>query len=124
MRILVADDRSQVRSALHLLLESEPGMTVIEDIADADELFERVRTTCPDLVLIDWELPGLESSGLISALRSICPNLSVIALSGIPEAREAALAANVDGFVSKGDPPERLLETVYRCRHNNPSQSR
>jgi len=120
MRILVADDRAQVRSALHLLLDSEPGMTVIEDIADADELFERVRKTCPDLVLIDWELPGLESSSLISALRSICPHLSVIALSGIPEAREAALAAHVDAFVSKGDPPERLLETVHRCRYNNP----
>jgi DNA-binding NarL/FixJ family response regulator len=36
----------------------------------------------------------------------------VIALSGRPEARRAALDAGVDAFVSKGDPPERLLSML------------
>ena len=38
--------------------------------------------------------------------------LNVIALSGLPEARHEALAAGADDFVSKGDPPEKLLAAV------------
>jgi DNA-binding NarL/FixJ family response regulator len=67
-------------------------------------------------VLLDWELPGLQAANsLLPALRALCPRLSVIALSGKPEARRAALAAGADGFVSKGDPPERLMAAVSGC---------
>ena len=116
MRILVADDQSGVRSALHLLLEQEPGLTIVEEVVEAAELLAQVEMTRPDLVLLDWELPGLQTASVVPALRAACPHLSVIALSGLPEAREAAISADVDAFVSKGDPPERLLETVNGCR--------
>jgi hypothetical protein len=36
----------------------------------------------------------------------------VIALSGRPEARQAALGAGADAFASKGDPPERVLAVI------------
>jgi DNA-binding NarL/FixJ family response regulator len=116
MRILLADDQSEVRSALHLLLEQEAGLTIVEEVSEADELLAQVEMTRPDVVLLDWELPGLQASVVVPALRAVCPHLSVIALSGLPEARDSAISADVDGFVSKGDPPERLLETVNGCR--------
>ena len=116
MRILLADDQSEVRSALRLLLEQEAVLTIVEEVSEADELLAQVEMTCPDVVLLDWELPGLQASVVVPSLRAMCPHLSVIALSGLPEAREAAISADVDGFVNKGDPPERLLETVHRCR--------
>ena len=42
--------------------------------------------------------------------------MAVIALSGQPEARQEALAAGTDAFVSKGDPLKRLLAAVDKCR--------
>jgi CheY-like chemotaxis protein len=71
---------------------------------------------CPDLVLLGWELPGLDTLDSMNSLRDVCPGLSVIALSGRPEARQAALAAGADHFVSKADPPERLLFAIDDCR--------
>jgi DNA-binding NarL/FixJ family response regulator len=123
MRVLLADDQSQVRSALRLLLEQEPELSIVGEVATAGELLTQIEETCPDVVLLDWELPGLRtaepsiSSGqsLLSALRTFCPHLLVIALSGRPEACQAALAAGADAFVSKGDPPERLLAAVDNC---------
>ena len=44
------------------------------------------------------------------------PESFVVALSGLPEARREALAAGADAFVSKGDPPEKLLAAVRGCR--------
>ena len=130
MRILLADDQAKVRSALRLCLEQEPGMSVMGEATDADELLAQVRTACPDIVLLDWELPGLQAAnpstgsgqGLLSALRTLCPCLKVIALSGRPETRQVALPAGADAFVSKGDPPEQLLAAVNGCchrQHNN-----
>jgi hypothetical protein len=45
----------------------------------------------------------------------------LIALSGLPAARQEALAAGVDSFVSKGDPPEKLLAAgVYATHFGEP----
>ncbi|HOR00296.1 MAG TPA: response regulator [Anaerolineae bacterium] len=112
MRILLADDQREVRSALRLLLEHEPGLVVINEAAEAQALLATVRAACPDVVLLDWELRGLQAAEAVQALRATCPRLRVIALSGRPEARHAALAAGADAFVSKGDPPERLLAAL------------
>ena len=125
MRVLLADDQSKVRSALRLVLEQQPGIHVLGEAVDTTGLLDWVTVTCPDLVLLDWELPGLEADGpstgsgqrLLSTLRELCPCLAVIALSGRPEARRAALDAGADAFVSKGDPPERLLAAVNDCCH-------
>jgi len=117
IRILLADDQAKVRSALRLVLEQQPGFSILGEAVDATGLLDWVKAVCPDLVLLDWELPGLETDSLLSALRARCPHLKVIALSVRPEARRAALEAGVDAFVSKVDPPERLLAAVNDCCH-------
>lgn len=116
MRILLADDQSQVRFALRVLLEQQPGLEVVGEAADGESLLAKAGTQCPDLVLLDWELPRTVVSQLLPALRSACPGLLVIALSGQPEVRSTALAAGADGFVCKCDPPERLLEAIAAAR--------
>jgi DNA-binding NarL/FixJ family response regulator len=62
---------------------------------------------------LDWWLEGLETADLIGALRWHCPGLYVIVLSGRPEARRVALDAGADAFVSKIDPPDRLLSAIH-----------
>ena len=124
MRVLLADDQSKVRSALRLLLEQEPELSGVSEATDADELLAQVGTVCPDIVLLDWELPGLPRHDALSALRARCPRLKVIALSGRPEARQAALAVGADAFVSKGEPPERLLAAVNDCCHRQHKQTK
>ena len=113
MRVLLADDRPKTRFALQLLLERQPGIQVVGEAADAEELLVRAMETLPNVVLLDWELPNLAIDGSsLSSLRGVCPHLCVIVLSGRPETRMTALAAGADAFVSKADPPERLLAAV------------
>ena len=112
MRVLLADKQTKVRSALRLLLEQEPGLSVVGEAAEAEDLLAQVEATQPDLVLLDWELLDQGGAATLAGLRAARPGLVVIALSGRSEARQAALAAGADAFVSKGDPPERLLTTL------------
>ena len=135
MRVLLADDQREVRSALKLLLEQEPTLSVVGEVSGVEALLAQVEVQHPDLLLLDWELPGLTvrgspsqnsangaSTALLTILHTRYPALCVIVLSGRPEARPAALAAGANAFVSKGDPPERLLDAVRRQGPHHPSE--
>lgn len=115
MRVIVADDQEAVRSALGLVLDEDPALQVVAEAEDAGDLLQIVRNGNVDLVLMDWELPGLGDPGSRSAeafldsLRSQHPQVRVIVMSSRPESRLSALAAGADAFIYKGDPPEFLL---------------
>lgn len=115
MRIMVADDQDRVRHALRTLLDAQPGLEVIAEAVDVADLLSTVQSVCPDVVLLDWELPGLAISAILPVLHRCCPEASIIVLSCYPEARNVALAAGADHFVSKSHPPERLLDTILGC---------
>lgn len=122
MKILLADDNPEVRSALRLLLEQEPLPAMVTEVSNMHSLFAHLKENCPRVVLLDWELPGLNGSSLLEVMRSQCPGMKVIALSSRYEARRDALTAGVDAFVSKAEPPEQILSILYTlllCMKNN-----
>jgi len=122
MRVLLADDQANVRSALQLLLEQALGLHEVCEATNVSGLLSQVETNCPDLVLLDWELPDRKGLELVPSMKTICPELVVIALSSRPEARQAALSAGADAFVSKADTPERLLAAITECWHRRHTQ--
>ncbi len=117
MKILIADDEPRVRSALRLVLEHQPHTQVAGEAGSGAGLLATLITACPDLVLVDWELPGLPTPGLVQSIRNLCPTVLIVAMSSRPESYRAALAAGADAFVSKGDPPDRLLATLRILAH-------
>jgi len=91
------------------LLEQQFGWKVIGEAADTQELMEQIHYDRPDLVLHDWELPGMPAEVLLKTLRETYQGLRVISLSGHNELCQVALEAGADAFASKTEPPERLL---------------
>lgn len=120
MRILIADDDIQVRSALRLLLEHEPGVTVVGETDSVLGVLVQVRTLLPDLVILDWRLPGLAVNEVVPSLRALRPGLLVVALDSLSE--QGPLAVRLaDTVVSKLDTPERVLAALGNCRpHTSP----
>lgn len=116
MRVLLADDQAKVRSALRLVLQQQRDVEILGEAVDTTGLLDWVKATEPDVILLDWELPGLPAPALLSTLHDRRSGVHVIALSGRPEARQAAQEAGVDAFVSKGDPPECLIAAIAACR--------
>ncbi len=120
LRVLLADDQSWLRSAMRLLLEQDPEIEIIGEAAEVRTLLATVFTAQPDLVLLDWELPGLADADMgpkvLHTLHKLVPHIRVIALSGLPNAGEQALAAGAEFFVSKADPPEALLAALQAVK--------
>jgi len=82
------------------------------EAATMEELLAKVREAGAALVLLDWEFPGLAAGGGLTALRRQNPSLKVVALSARPEARQNALAAGADAFVSKTESPDTMLRLI------------
>lgn len=112
MEILLADDSLEVCSALRLLLEQEPLSAIVTEISDMQSLLAHLNESCLDVVLLDWELPGLKCDDIQVSLKKYCPHMKVIAMSSRYEARKEALTAGVDAFISKSEPPEQILFTL------------
>ena len=119
MYVILADNQKSVRTALKLLLEQQDTVTRIEAAANAGDLLTRTATDCPNILLLDWGLPGMAAAALVSTIKKLCPAIRVIAMSGQPESKIPALAAGCCAFVSKTSPPERLIHSrpSRSCRH-------
>jgi len=124
MRILLADDEPRVRSALRLLLEQQPVVDIVEEVANAQELQDHVRNRCPDMLLLDWALPGYTPKNLLTSLRNFHPDLFIIVLDSEPQTRQIALVAGANEFISKNEPPEKLLAAIKSYRVSNKRRTR
>jgi DNA-binding NarL/FixJ family response regulator len=116
LRILLADEGEMTRFALAALLEQRPGWIVVGEAVSAKKLLSKIESTKPDLVLLSWNLPGLCIEEMIATASTKFPGIAVIVLSGRPETRPQAIAAGAYAFVSKVDPPARLLEAVQSVK--------
>ncbi|HEX7285310.1 MAG TPA: response regulator transcription factor [Candidatus Angelobacter sp.] len=116
VRIVVIDDSPVfLRSLCSLLQEQELGHVVgtAESAEDAFELVERVR---PDLVLIDFQMPGMNGLDAIPLLRLRQPETKVILVTmhDSPQLREASVECGAHGFISKSQLNHDLSGVVAR----------
>jgi DNA-binding NarL/FixJ family response regulator len=121
MQMIIADANTEVVTALRLVLAEKEQYQIIGEARDAVNLFSLVTHNCPDVVILDADLPGLIStrkslssnlSELVETMRLLCPSISLLAMSSWPDAEKICLQANVNAFVCKSDPPETLLRKL------------
>ena len=111
--ILIAERQAATRSALSGFLQGQPGLHVVGETADSQELLDQIELTRPDLVLLDWDLPGDSGGDLIPDLRQTACQPRVIVLGVRQESAPAALDAGANKFVCKAEQPSRLLAAIY-----------
>ena len=111
-RALVAADDAEMRGLLALLLR-DLGFSIAQ-ARDANETFERTIATSPDLVVLDADMPGLSGNAAVYKLRAQRYAGRIVTLSdkGTTEARDAAIAAGSDCFLTKPLDLERFARVV------------
>ena len=114
MRIILADHHAQPCWALKTLLNEQPEFEIIGEAVDGESLIGLAKKHLPDLVLVDSELPGLYIEDLIIRLHALIPPPIVVVMSSEFENSRKLLKAGADAFVSKGDEPAWMLETLQK----------
>jgi CheY-like chemotaxis protein len=110
VRILLADDNPEIRSALRLLAE-ELGHSAFE-ATDAAELLKHLSKGGADMLLLDWELPGLSPDTHMWEIRGLCPCCVVVAMSSRPEARAESGRLGAEAFLGRHEPPDVLIKLL------------
>lgn len=87
-------------------------MTVVGEAADSDALLSKAFALQPDLIFVEWELPGLPIEEILDALHHQHDSFRVVVMGQTPEARTTALAAGADAFLCKSAGPEQVLSVL------------
>jgi CheY-like chemotaxis protein len=112
-RVLIVDDRREVRDGVRALLANEPTLRVVGDAASGDEALGIALVLRPDLIVLDQEMPGSTGLEVLPKLRVILPAARVVmftmarGISGRADLRGAA------AVVAK-DAPAELASTLRR----------
>ncbi|MFG2353695.1 response regulator [Streptomyces sp. NPDC048521] len=113
IRVLVAEDQSAVRAGLVLILRSAPDIDVVGEAEDGLRAVELARSTRPDLVLMDIQMPRLDG---VSATRQIVAeqlaDVLVLTTFDLDEYVFGALRAGAAGFLLKHAEAKDLLRAV------------
>ncbi len=111
-KIVIVDDDEWVRRLLRTTLSAEE--YEIAEAIDGDSGLKLIRDTSPDLVLLDWQMPGQHGSLVLDALKEERPTLPVIVLTAEVRQSQSELAESLGAAVYLNKPfsPLELLETV------------
>jgi hemolysin D len=124
IRVLIADDQPRARHSLQALLTAMrwshdnrdmSGAGQIETVGEAIDgqgAIDQVELLNPDVILIELQMPGLDSLTAISAIKRRWPEVKIVVLTMYATERAAALASGADAFLLKGCPTGELLEAV------------
>ena len=118
--IMIVDDDESVRSLLRMTFPTEE--YEITEARNGEEALKQLRTKAPDLVLLDWRMPGVGGSSVLDAVKADYPQLPVIVLTSEVQKSTRVLAEvlGVDAYLRKPFSPRELLETVERLLPERP----
>jgi two-component system response regulator NreC len=112
LRIALSDDHAVVRAGLRLLLEAQPGWTVVAESGDAESAARDVRIHHPDVLVLDLIMPGRSSLDVLHELRRDPAATVVLTMDADPAMARAALTAGASAYVLKEAADDHLLEAI------------
>ncbi|MFF9198240.1 response regulator [Streptomyces sp. NPDC014779] len=115
IRVLIADDQVMVRQGFTVLLNAEPGITVVGQAVDGADAIARAAELAPDVVLMDIRMPGtggIEATRVLTAPADAGVKVLVLTTFDLDEYVYEALRAGAAGFLLKDASAEELADAV------------
>lgn len=94
-KVVLADDHGVFRDGVRLLLANDPAFEVVGEVKDLSGLKEAIRLGQPDLLLVDYHMPGGDSCALVNHLKHTLPALRIVFLTGSSSAAVLKQMADV-----------------------------
>ncbi len=112
--VVLADDHDLVRTGVKALLLGIPGVRVVAEARDGEELLAVLESVRPDVVVTDISMPGLDGLDALERIRQRHPAVRVLVLSMFESADfiKRAVAAGAAGYVLKGSPASGLEQAL------------
>lgn len=117
IRLVLVEDNDVFREALELLLGLRPELEVVASVADGDAAVEACREQVPDVVLLDYRLPGMDGVQTTLAIREAAPGVAVLCLTASVSTREAhaLIEAGAVECLTKDRELDEIIAAIHRA---------
>jgi two-component system, NarL family, response regulator DesR len=117
IRILLVEDNKVFREALELLLGLRADVEIVASVGDGAAAVPAAQQYRPDVVLMDYRLPGLDGVQATAAVREACPGVAVVCLTASANAREieALYEAGAAACLTKDQELDDIVDAIKRA---------
>jgi DNA-binding NarL/FixJ family response regulator len=123
VRVLLIEDNDVFRNALEVLLALDGDIEIAGSEPDGNDVVDRCRQLEPDVVLVDYRLPGMDGVQVTQLLHEQAPGVAVVALTAAAEEREveALLKAGAVSCLGKDRPLDEIVDAVRSAARAEPT---
>ena len=120
--VLIADDHPIVRRGLRSIIETDPGLQIVDEASDGDEALRLIAESRPDVIVVDLDMPGRDGFGVVREMRrqGFPGAVIVLTMHGEPDLLNEALGLDVLGYVVKDSTVTDIvggIKAVHHGRH-------
>jgi DNA-binding NarL/FixJ family response regulator len=103
VRVVIVDDHALIRDAVRLSLSDEERIEIVGEARNGAEALSAVKSTDPDVIVLDYRLPDFDAPTLITTLRERGCRAEIVVLTSYGETRNvrSAVGAGARGFLTK-----------------------
>jgi|RhiMetdeSRZDD1v2_1073273.scaffolds.fasta_scaffold226579_3 DNA-binding NarL/FixJ family response regulator len=114
IRVAVADDHGVLRDGLAGVIGAQPDMELVATAADGEEAIAMCRSTTPDVVLMDLEMPVIDGIEATRAILADVPKTAVLVLTSFSDRRRitSALDAGAVGYLLKDASADEVVRGI------------
>lgn len=115
--VMLVDDNAILADALPLVIRDDPRFEWCGWVSNGADVLSVVSRSAPDLVLMDVDMPNVDTFELVRHLTAACPSTKIVMFSGHvrQEYIEAAFDAGAYGYLHKDDEFPALLQSLMRA---------
>ena len=121
IKVLIADNHPIVRMGIKNVLNSVSDFEIIDDVATTTELFAKLKTMIPDVVILEMDIPEINGIASLRKLKQEYPDIKVLIYSGQSEDVYAlsTIRAGAFGYLSKTADLDYIISAVRKVSEGN-----
>ncbi|MHB1415897.1 MAG: response regulator [Chloroflexota bacterium] len=123
IRVMLVDDHTVVRSGLAAFLMAFDDLELVAEANNGAEAVRKCKDVTPDVILMDLVMPEMDGAAATRAIRQVCPQVQVIALTSFKEDElvQGALQAGAIGYLLKNVSADQLAEAIRAAKVGRPT---
>jgi DNA-binding NarL/FixJ family response regulator len=125
IKVVIVEDIKEIRDGLQMLINGSEGFECAQTFENGEEALEKLPGFCPDVVLMDIHLPGINGIEAVRKLKPQCSNTQFI-MSTVYEDDESifeSLKAGANGYLLKKTAPSKILDSIMEVYYGGSPMS-